>query len=181
MYPASLHRLGITFVGAGFADTPGGRYLSPGGTSKSFQREDFPRRVSSSGGTTPRSSSTSFHAFSAADENELVRCVDYAACHHVLRKVPYRRLKGIGAFIGGMYDGIHIWMEPYSATHVVRVKASDGSMQGNNIWPLGFSTGSNRSDSSYIALVLRYLAASKTHAGRVATICDELGDASMPT
>ena len=49
--------------------------------------------------------------------------------------------KGTDAFAGGVYDGVHIWMVPWSASHVLRVKASDGSMQGYNAWPSGFTKG----------------------------------------
>ena len=50
--------------------------------------------------------------------------------------------KGSSAFIGGVYDGVSMWMIPCDADRVVRIFTSDGRMQGYNAWPPGFTKGS---------------------------------------
>jgi len=49
--------------------------------------------------------------------------------------------KGPGAFSGGVYDGVSMWMMPTNADRVVRTFTSDGTMQGYNAWPSGFTKG----------------------------------------
>ena len=51
--------------------------------------------------------------------------------------------KGASAFRGGLFDGASVWLTPSDAPHVVRVRTSDGTMQGYNAWPSGFTKRSN--------------------------------------
>ncbi|HEX2966048.1 MAG TPA: carboxypeptidase regulatory-like domain-containing protein, partial [Syntrophorhabdaceae bacterium] len=49
--------------------------------------------------------------------------------------------KNVLAFMGGVYDGGHIWMIPANADSVVRIDKDTGMMKSYNKWPAGFRKG----------------------------------------